>query len=94
MSANERPITAAYADVDPDAGCQVCGVGPRQWCRCPDGRERRVPCVARPRLRPPPVLCATDSDVNAPSRGGMYPTRSHRATQEALDFSEPRRSPR
>lgn len=47
MRRNKPVIWDAYADV-PDMGvvCPNCGVTDT-WCTNPDGRVRRVPCIAR-----------------------------------------------
>lgn len=43
-----RPIWQAYNDVDAlSTTCTNCGAQQGQWCTRPDGRVRRVPCVAR-----------------------------------------------
>lgn len=47
----DRAIWTAYAAVDPDQPCPVCGAAPRVWCtNSATGRVRRVPCVDRPLL--------------------------------------------
>lgn len=30
-----------------DRLCPHCGAAPAQWCRTPDGRDRRIPCLDR-----------------------------------------------
>lgn len=41
-------IWAAYSDTDAlSSACTNCGAQEGHWCTRPDGRIRRVPCVAR-----------------------------------------------
>lgn len=41
-------IVRAYVDTGAlDRPCDGCGAEPAQWCQTPDGRDRRVPCIAR-----------------------------------------------
>jgi hypothetical protein len=41
-------ILRSYLDTGAlDRTCPQCQAGPAQWCRTPDGRDRRIPCVAR-----------------------------------------------
>lgn len=41
-------IWAAYSDTDAlSTSCPNCGALPGRWCTKPDGRVRRIPCVAR-----------------------------------------------
>lgn len=45
--ANDKPIWASYADVtDMSLPCPNCRAVDT-WCSAPDGRVRRVPCIAR-----------------------------------------------
>ncbi|OBK89457.1 hypothetical protein A5649_13480 [Mycolicibacter heraklionensis] len=62
MSRSGEAIWAAYADVDSALPCPNCAADPGVWCSRPDGRVRRVPCVARPRVsEASPAQCADDA---------------------------------
>lgn len=61
MSRSGEAIWAAYSDVDPALPCPNCGADAGVWCSRPDGRVRRVPCVARPRVDA--VVAEAEPDV-------------------------------
>jgi hypothetical protein len=43
-----RPIRPAYTDTGAlDVVCPNCSAQAGHWCKHPDGRSRRTPCVAR-----------------------------------------------
>lgn len=45
---HEHVIVRSYVDTGAfDRGCAECGAAPAQWCKTPNGRDRRVPCIAR-----------------------------------------------
>lgn len=50
---HQHVIVRSYVDTGAfDRHCPVCGAAPAQWCKAPDGRHRRVPCIARIANRP------------------------------------------
>jgi hypothetical protein len=64
-----RPLTLteAYSYARMSDTCPNCGAGPADWCRRPDGRYRRTPCLKRMRRR---KQCAEHaSDFSEPLRG-------------------------
>lgn len=41
------PNIEAYADGPIDRECSNCGAKPLEFCHCPDGTERKIPCWQR-----------------------------------------------
>lgn len=96
MSRVGEPIPAAYLGTLTGA-CPMCSAPAGQYCRDDRGRNRRVPCVRRPRSAVP--VAHTDENDPLPVSPGPSedpePTQDHSNGHRGsacaqIDFSEPR----
>ncbi|MFN6548899.1 zinc finger domain-containing protein [Mycolicibacterium septicum] len=64
MPRSGREVRGAYEDTGAGAvECPNCHAAPGNWCETPEGRRRRVPCVAR--LAAAPIAPVIDLPDNA-----------------------------